>query len=257
MFRTTSILFVASLGFISTVAAAQDGPQLVRAPVDRAFVPLGFDDNDNSEVVIYGHFHNTCYKTGPVTATIDDANQQINIDAKAYLYTGGSCGQIVFPFTQSVKLGTVKVGTYKINIVETPQADTSTPLVVVKATSPNPDDYLYATADAADVVKDANGNDMLRLEGTWPYTLIGCMRMKQVMVKQTPGNVVVVQPVAELKTSDADCTDQLQTHKYSIDTPLAQNLSVGDYLLHVRVLNGNSINRVESIMSQLDVLATR
>ena len=47
------------LGF-GARAFADDSAVLVQAPIDKVFVPLGFDDNDKVELIIHGQFPNTC-----------------------------------------------------------------------------------------------------------------------------------------------------------------------------------------------------
>ena len=243
-------MFLAAGVVLPTAAKAADAPVLVRAPVEKVFVPKGFDDNDDVELVIYGHFTNTCYRTGPVSTSVDEGTGTITIDAQSYFY-GGLCGQIVFPYSQTVKLGILKAGTYKITVRDTPQADTHTALAVVPAQSANPDDFLYATVDSADFTKDAAGVEQVHLEGSWPYTLYGCMTMKEVRTELADGNVMVVRPIAQIVNvpdSDPLCSAQQATHKFQIDTPLTNSLAAGTYLLHVRVLNGNSVNRVEQVI---------
>src|SRR4051812_23862670 len=88
-----------SLVTANIALASGSAPRLVRAPVEKVYAPFGFDDNDNSEVVIHGHFPNTCYKTGPATALVDSNAKTITIDAQSYLY-GGVCAQMVVPYIQ-------------------------------------------------------------------------------------------------------------------------------------------------------------
>ena len=74
---------VINTSFLTSSGLANDGqePALVGAPVEKVFVPLGFDDNDNVEVVVHGHFQSTCFKVGPSTATVDAAAKTVTINA--------------------------------------------------------------------------------------------------------------------------------------------------------------------------------
>ena len=234
--RSVAILLL-SLPFNVGYAVAAEGPQLVKAPVERVFVPFGFDDNDNVELVVHGQFASTCYKTGPATAKVDDVTKVITIDAQAYLYSG-ICAQALIPFTQTIKLGIVKLGDYKVVVQDSPQAQAAI-LNIVAATTTNADESYYAPVEGVALNATKNG---VRVEGEWPYTFVGCMVMKDIRTEVTSGNVVVVRPVAEFTDGPA-CDSQRLSHHFSIEVPLAASLTSGDYLLHARALNGNALNR--------------
>ncbi|MCB0418058.1 MAG: hypothetical protein KDD39_10425 [Bdellovibrionales bacterium] len=63
-----SILFTIALTLIFAVnvqADDADKPVLQAVSAAKAFIPVGFDDNDQSQLVIAGRFPNTCYQVGP------------------------------------------------------------------------------------------------------------------------------------------------------------------------------------------------
>ena len=230
-------LLMLSLPVTAGFAMAAEGPRLVNAPVERVFVPFGFDDNDNVEVVLHGHFANTCYKIGPATAKVDEAAKTVTIEAQSYLYPG-TCTQALINFSQSIKLGVVKQGDYKIVVKDTPQAKSAL-LKVAAATTGDADEVYYAPIDT---IALNSQHSAVRVEGEWPYTFVGCMVMKEVRTELTTGNVLVVRPIAEF-ADGPECDSQRLSHKFSIETPLTGPLATGDYLIHARVLNGNSLNR--------------
>ena len=234
--RSVAVLMLL-LPFNAGYALGAEGPRLVKAPVDKVFVPFGFDDNDNVELVVHGHFASTCYKTGPATAKVDEAAKVITVDAQAYLYSG-VCAQALIPFTQSIKLGVVKQGDYKVVVPDSPQAQPAV-LSIVAATTTDADESYYAPVEGVALNATRNG---VRVEGEWPYTFVGCMVMKEIRADVTPGNVVVVRPIAEFTDGPA-CDSQRLSHHFSVEAPLAARLTSGDYLLHARALNGNALNR--------------
>ncbi|MCX6111297.1 MAG: hypothetical protein NTZ90_17005 [Proteobacteria bacterium] len=138
-------LLMLSLPFTAGIAMAAEGPRLVNAPVERVFVPFGFDDNDNVEVVLHGHFANTCYKIGPANAKVDEAAKTVTIEAQSYLYPG-ACTQALISFSQSIKLGVVKQGDYKIIVKDAPQAKSAL-LKVAAAATGDADEVYYAPID--------------------------------------------------------------------------------------------------------------
>jgi hypothetical protein len=231
---------VAVVALMGAASAQADGPDLVTAPVDQVFSPFGFDDNDNAEVVLHGTFPNTCYKTGPVEGRVDTAAGVIFVRAQAYRYRGG-CAQVLVPFTQSVKLGTVPAGTYRV-VVEDRPGSTTTPLTVAQARTPGADDYLYAPVAQVALDKRDDGTYAVRLEGEWPFMFIGCMVMREVRAYLSPGNALVVMPIAELVDDGEQCAPQAETHRF-VFTQAVGELAASEYLVHVRVLDGNSLNR--------------
>lgn len=222
---------------------AHAGPVLVQSPVHKVFTPLGFDDNDDSEVILHGEFPSSCYKVGPASATVDVQALTITIDAKAYLYQADECVDMLVPYIQPVKLGIIPSGDYKIVVTNRPDTE-KLPLSVAKAQSRSADDFLYAPVAQVDVAKDAAGQFQLTLEGEYPYTFVGCMKIIEVRSQVTPGQVLVVQPISQMYTDNADCTDQATTKHYKITQPIDSLTDTAEYLAHVRALSGQSVNRV-------------
>jgi hypothetical protein len=237
--------FLASTVFAAPAALAQS-PVLVPAPVEKVFAPLGFDDNDNVELILHGHFPSTCYKVGPATASIDESTGRVVVKAEAYRYLGVGCAALMVPFTQSVKFGTVAVNTYKVEVVDRPDAVT-TDLVVVPARSPDPDDYLYAPVQEVDLVATAGdarrGAYQVALKGRFPMMLQGCMVLREIRETLTPGDVLVVQPIAAI-VDGPECDPSVYSYDFSATKTVAGTLSASELLVHVRVLNGESLNRL-------------
>jgi len=231
-----------SAGVFSGSASANDDfvPQLVTAPVERVFVPLGFDSNDNVEVVLHGHFPNTCYKLGPALYSVDEATKTVEIEALSYQYAGG-CAQLMVPFTQSVSVGLLKEGDYTVTVKQRPDARTSI-LQVNEATTSQPDDYLYAPVDSASMVSLLGDTKAVKLEGEFPLMFDGCMVMKEVKVNVTQGDVIVVQPIAEIVRGEP-CTSDQHSYKFSVTAEIPGVLLEDEYLIHVRVTSGESLNK--------------
>jgi len=228
-----------------TLARAETQPDIVPAPVEKVYIPLGFDDNDNVEVVIHGHFPSSCYKIGPISSRIDYDTRTIFIDAKAYLYREGTCAQMLVPFTETVNIGLVKEGTYDVRI-ENRAAFVGSVLEIKAATSSNPDDYLYAPVDSVKLDVSVGSEGTVQVEGRYPYMFIGCMVIRDLKVQKARGNVIVVQPIAEL-TDGAVCEPQAMTKKFVVTKPLGFSIEKTEYLLHSRATSGHSINRLVNV----------
>lgn len=226
---------------IARNANAAEQPALVKAPVEKVFVPLGFDDNDDVEVIAHGHFPNTCYKIGPTRSQVDVDTGVVTVEVQAYLYPGVGCAQMLVPFTQSIKLGTVKIGSYRIEVIDTPRA-VAPPLVVAPARTSNPDDFLYSPVATIGLEETTPGQYQVRLEGEYPHMFIGCMVMREVRWHLSPGNTLVILPIAEL-VDGPECEDPSYSYDFSITQPIG-SLAPETYLLHTRVLDGSSLNRL-------------
>lgn len=240
----TAVLSMSAVlcGFTGQAVARSGQPVLVTAPVDKVFVPSGFDDNDNVEIVVHGSFPNTCYKIGPATATV--AAGVVTVEAKAFLYRSIGCIQMIVPFTQSVKLGIVNTGSYEIKVEDRPNVET-VPLAITRARTASPDDFLYAPTALVALDETTPGQYAVRIEGEFPYMFIGCMVMREVRTYVSPGNTLVVLPIAELVNDDVTCDAQV-SKKFVVTQPVGA-LAAEEFLIHVRVLEGNSINRFVSL----------
>ena len=233
------LLSVSALALASEPSFPQ--PALVRAPVDKIYVPHGFDDNDNVELVLKGQFPNTCYKTGPVSVDIDRKEQKIKITAQAYRAQQTMCADVMISFIQPVHLGILDQGTYSVELAASPNV-APIKLNIEAAKHPTQDDYLYAPVDTATVAVDDNGdNEVLRIEGSYPYMLVGCMVTKELRTNYDKDGVLIVQPISEFADGD-ECTSQKLSTHYKIEKDLGKPGLRGQYLIHVRTLNGLSLN---------------
>lgn len=224
------------------VANAKDktGPEEISAPVTKIFVPKGFDDNDNSEVILKGEFTNSCFQVGRSGSTVDDAKKRVIVWATAYKYAGENCLEVKTPFIQSINVGMLKSGEYTVvyKYNENLRADLS----VAVRTTESPEDYLYAPVVNARLNTDANGKQSLTVEGNYPYMFIGCMRMSEVRTSRSNSDVLVVQPITEI-VNDDECFTQPSDKAFSVTTGLNEPFT-GEGLIHVRVLNGDALNRL-------------
>lgn len=228
------------MGFLaSSVAFAQ--PLEIDAPVDKIFIPQGFDDNDNVEVVAHGDFMNGCYRVGKSDSFVDEDAKRITIEVSAYRYQhekdqDAVCMQVMTPFIQKVKVGVLKAGTYTVSVKGAGEAVEET-LTIVRRKTEDPDDFLYAPVENAYLKVDDRGKQSLLLQGTYPHWLVGCQKIKEVRVNRNPSDVMVVLPITEV--SEDNCQDYSFnfSHRVNLPEPFMQ-----EGLLHVRVMNGASTN---------------
>jgi hypothetical protein len=220
-------------------------PELVDVMPDRIFAPMGFDDNDNAQIVLDGEFPNISYRAGPVEKRIDTVNHKIYIRPKAYYYTLDLYLEVRTPYLIPVDLGPLPAGHYDV-IVESPEGKirnlANFPVVVAKTTSP--DDYLYAPLKSAHLERtgltdsiDGRSGYNLVLEGVFTNS---CMTLSSPQVTVPGNNVIQVLPIVEFQRG-SNCVSTKRPFSVSVSL---KGISSGRYLVHIRSLNGQSINQI-------------
>lgn len=226
--------------FFTSIAHAEESPAEIPSPVDRIFVPHGFDDNDDVEIVMHGDFKDACHHIGRTGAEVDEEAKHITVWASAYVYAAGTaCTQTVSPFLQTVRVGLLKPGRYTVSYRD--DASIQAEFGVRVATAVTPDDHLYAPVENATVYDAQEGGQTLVLQGHYPYMYIGCMQIKEVRMTRE-GDVLVVQPITEILQGDV-CRERPSDQSYAMTVAVPEPLET-EGLLHVRGLNGDSLNRL-------------
>jgi len=246
--KKPTLIFLLSTVF-STLAAAQFRPGIVTdskfslmggnttqipAPIDKVFIPQGFDSNDNAEIIVSGTFPNSCYKMGHATKTFNKEEQKVYVNISAFYTDSENCLTIIIPYTQSVQLGTLEAGKYPVIVNSVIEKEI--PIEAEDADEPEDrtDDFLYASVYG--LIQKKPG--IFEVQGVFPDS---CYEIKEVEVIKESDDILVVLPKMSRKDS---CTG----HE---SKPIAWNRTFkipedmhGKVLIHVRTLNGGSINQV-------------
>jgi hypothetical protein len=209
-------------------------PETVTVAFAKVFVPSGFDDNDRTQITIEGVFPNTCYKVGPYATQIDLKTRTITIQQQAYRYQG-ICLQVVVPFHQVVDLGLIPQGEYKI--VDSASGSALSVIRIDIAKKSEPDEYLYAPITDAFITTDPeNGIHTLGIQGAFTDR---CTVFEDIKVNYT-ADVIVVQPIVKRIGARSCAKDKT---RFMRTVQLKESLT-GMYLLHVRSMNGQAINKM-------------
>ena len=75
-----ALLFLVLPNFATAADADGDSafkPEIVNIPLNKVYVPVGFDDNDRVQIVVEGDFPNTCYKIGPYTFHMNEVTRRL------------------------------------------------------------------------------------------------------------------------------------------------------------------------------------
>lgn len=224
---------------LSLVGHAQQSekPVLVQVELTKAYIPLGYDSNDRVEIVVEGYFPNSCYRLGPIETEVNTKKNEIKIFQSAYVYQG-VCLRMIVPFHQVVQLGLMEKGDYKI--IDASNSKNLGELPIDKATVLDADDYLYASVRDAFVFRDNNKKLMAKVEGFYSNT---CTKMKELRVIKESEDVLTILPIVE-NIENVPCNRILVPFTKNVELP---ELTKGRYLLNVRSLNGQAVNKLFDI----------
>ena len=225
-------LITASFLMSPAALATAERPLLVSVPVRHVFIPGGFDDNDNVQVVLEGAFSDTCYRLAHTEILKSEDGKDFEIIQWTRKFPG-ICIPTTVPFKSEVSLGRLAAGAYQVEGVGVAAA----PLTIIRAAANSQDDYIYAPVSAASVGRRNTGHYVATLSGTLPN---GCFSLEKTEVLRQE-KVLVLLPV--LKYDDSgDCSSEPQPFEVAVDLPA--DLDAGKYLVHVRSMSGKATNVV-------------
>jgi hypothetical protein len=213
------------LSLLFTQLAVAQVSQL-QAPVDHLYVPPGFDDNDAVEVIVAGHFTDTCHSRNAVSATVVDRVIDVQILAHTVKKANSDCIQMVVPFKEDVAIGTLAEGDYEVRV----NGKLSKTLTVHSASSNIVDDYLYAAID--NVIPQENGEILLT---GWRYS--SCVETSTAHVVSNGEDIVTILPT--LKQISDFCPMKGMPVSYRTKVDLS-SLKYDKALIYVRTMDGRS-----------------
>lgn len=237
----TCFLAALALFTVSSVASART---FILKP-KYAFTPKGFDTNDNAQVVLAGAFSDYCMKVGTTRHSVDKVKKKIYIQ-QTYS-TGENCHDIemYIPYSIEVNLGTLPKGDYEVHVLDLDNKYTlmsHLPIVAAKTNGNRTDERLYAPVTSIEF-KTTEGDSQLVISGVFSNT---CLSLTGVEVHQRMGDVFEVLPIAMDRKQL--CAAALQPYKKTV---VLKGFTQRDTLIHVRAMNGQSINKVITTLDRL------
>lgn len=226
-----------ALFFSQLVSAA---PEIILSPVDHLYIPSGFDSNDAVEVVVKGHFPNACYSRNNVKVTVKDDLIDIEVTGLTPDPTrksGRFCPDVIVPFKEVVSIGNLQGGDYDIRVNSRSNRGLKDQLKVAEARSNAVDDHLYAAIDWI----ESKGGNSYALHG-WKYS--NCFELGTVKVISNKKDTLSVLPVLN-QISDF-CPMKGMPVTYNVNLDFA-SLKSKEPLLHVRTMDGKSVNQILSL----------
>lgn len=225
---------------------------LVAAPVSSVHLPQGFDDNDIVQILVEGVFPNPCYRAGDAKVGVNHHDSYIVFYLQAHRYESEQCSQVRTPFLKPIDIGKLKAGrNYRVYQAADTDGSKLRPrgeVSVQKARSTSRDEFLYAPIDSAVVIEDQWGQrrDLL-LIGTFTNS---CMRFDpdppvRSTVRHTQERLIEILPILEDIDEGMNCAQMNKPFMKRI--PIPDNIPKGRYAFHIRRMDGESFNKLDSI----------
>ena len=222
--------------------SAADGPAAdIEAPqINHVFVPVGFDDNDDVTAVIDGFLPSGCHKFAGIAAQFDQARGEIRLEPQVK-FENRPCIEARVPFSTVAHLGELDQGDYTVTVPSGgPSSDDLVrDLEVLAAPDSRKDSHDYAPIEEVTFHRKS-ADRQVTLEGRMTST---CLEWDRVDLNVT-GNTIQILPIVKT-TNYVDCGDTLVEFEKTVNLP--PRLGKGRYLLHVRSLSGQAINKVISL----------
>ena len=219
------LLLAGGVAFAST-------PVEIMTPVDHIYSPKGFDSNDNVEVIIEGYLPNLCHKSPTSVVKVVGSKIEIKVTALRYDASNPFCPEAIVPFVETVNVGLLDKGNYDIVVNGKSIYQKDGAIEVAEATSNSVDEHVYANVDS--VMKES-GSREVELRG---YTVSDCFVLDEINVVDNGKDVYSVLP--KMKQISDFCPQKMVPFSYKMEVP--SKLKRDKVLLHVRGMNGNSVN---------------
>lgn len=235
MKKTATFISLALSALTTASAPANTAPVLAPIPVTHVYSPLGFDSNDNVEVILKGYLPNLCYRTP--SARVQVSGQSIQIQAQAQAYHPSEhvvCAQIAVPFLEPAQVGVLDRGLYSIVVNHTESNSRTASMRIVGATSSVIDDNVYANVTSVERVP---GTRSVFLKGVNP---VNCYEIQGVKSISNGTDTYAVLPIMKKVAEQCDAQPTPFTFKWDVPTDLSATEK--NPLLHVRVMDGKSLN---------------
>jgi hypothetical protein len=233
--------FAAAVLSAGAVAQAAEY-EVVAVQAQDVFIPDGFDDNDETVVVLDGYLQSGCYKLAQSEHRIDFQTNTVHVTQYARKYSG-PCIMALIPYTTEVRLGVMPQGDYTVAMNDGVLTEK---FKVREALNAGPDDFLYAPIDSVvvnSIQASDNGDYVAFLTGRFTTN---CMAWEGTKVIDG-GKTVVVQPIIKMLDLPV-CEDATIPFRVAVDLP--RGMVDGRHLLHTRSLNGRSVNTVFAVKGE-------
>lgn len=223
------------LGLILFAAIAEASPKVVLSPVDHLFIPHGFDNNDNVEVIVTGKFPNPCFAKNKVN--VDIKGEEIIVTVTALMREVGiGCPDIPVPFKEEITLGNLQGGDYKVSINKNSRYELKEKMNIAVSSSSGVDDHYYAVSEYIDFGFTGGASGHALLIANSPNS---CLKFDRVEYLSNKKDTISVLPI--LKRIPGPCAEVTERLEIDLNYDISK-LKSEKILLFVRSMEGKSIN---------------
>ncbi len=211
-------------------------PSLVPFPIESAFIPQDYDNYDSVKIVVTGTFPTTCYKVGPDVKNIDANTKVLKISQMAYQYHNPRCVRFPVKFSKVIQVGFIATDRDVVYTVKDSNDDSSFlgKLPVRAISNLHANDIIYAPV--SDAYVDPQRKEAV-LKGWLPDS---CSNLADIRISRSSKDVLLIQPILK-HSSDTNCIAGNFPYERTVPIP---TLESGTYLLHVRSINRESLERI-------------
>lgn len=226
------------LPLILAVLPLAQALEVIPAPVDHLFVPAGFDNNDNVELVVTGRFPSTCYSRNKVEVKVHNDLIDVKVTSFTRRDSRVNCLAMTVPFTEVVTVGNLQAGTYRVAVNSQTRAGLRDRLTVSESRSNSMDDFIYASVDYIELgfTGGQTGSAWLRAQLPSP-----CIAFDRVEYLSNGKDVVSIMPI--MKRLSDFCPMKMVPYEIPITFDL-ERLSSKKVLLFSRSIDGKSVSTV-------------
>ncbi len=220
-------------------------------------IPEGFDDNDNIQIVVDGTLPNVCYKLANPKVNFKKEQKLIQVIPYAHIKKIEECSKGMtdqlddylnwpLPYSKVINLGQLAAGDYTVQYKDKNTAWKNKGFKVGKASTETTDDYLYAPISNVFTPEtfEQNNEGKLILTGVIGSSCLELFDQDIKVIKY--GNVFVVLPILKV-LSTGPCQKVIRPIHKIISLG---SLKEGRYLIHVRSMTGQSINKTFTVLKE-------
>lgn len=241
--KTSIIKAIAVLALVPLTAIAAPVTFETEVPVDHVFTPAGFDSNDNAEVVVTGFLPNLCYKAPKSTVTVVDGKISVSVKATKKVNGMGFCTNVIVPYAEFINIGVLDKGKYQIDVNEKSSWAKKSNIAIAETSSSSIDEVVYANVE--EVTREDINSRIVTLKG---YNPSDCFELKEIVVLDNGSDTYSVLP--KMKQVKSSCPKKMIPFNYEFEVP--EKLEADKVLLHVRVMDGRSVNAFFSNRPQIE-----
>ncbi|MBT4792762.1 MAG: hypothetical protein HON90_14400 [Halobacteriovoraceae bacterium] len=231
MYQKILISLISLLSFSIYGAATID-----MLPIANVYAPMGFDSNDSVEIVVEGFLPNLCYKAPLAKVKVFDKEKKILIEIKGsnYVKMAKFCPEVIVPFVETVSIGKISHGDYQIIVNQKSPFEISSKISIIDSSSSAIDENIYANIHAVERVE---GEQKVILKG---YNPSDCFVKDEVSIISNGVDTYSIMP--RMKQIRNFCPMKMVPVEFEVKIP--SDIKRSKILLHVRVMNGKSVNSI-------------